>query len=418
MKQFYFQNSKIFAKTSYLKFNYPQKLIKDFRFFILSFLAVSSLFMSCNSETETVLIKQNTDLQINQFKLDTIWLEPPVYSGVGMFHVYKDTIFLFDKILGTISTFDKNGTLYKRHLGLGKGPYELESGHIHSVLPSGKHAFLADFGIWNYSSSYEKGKFVQIDWNCEGEQMEALEKNPYPDKSCSYGYKWGIAQNNPPFLSLNNERLIIPVSFEHPKMNAFQHKKYYEQTYLYGILNSNSGKIEQLLIKRPASISEKGILPNFDITQIALDNQNNILCSYATEPLIDVFSSAGELLFRFGVQGNHMNTDYPKTIDTDYEVIEQKGWKERENYGWYDGLYLDETNGYTFRNYFKGNISGENKYGIQIYDSTYTLISDLDLPVNCRIIGKIEDEYIASGIFKEDGTLPAFFKLSLYNSEK
>ncbi len=394
------------------KFTYPNKLLADIRLFLFSFFIVSTLLISCNGGTEAVFINQNRDLKIHQYSIDTIWLKPPVYSGIGMFNVYKDTIFLFDKIFGTISTFDKNGLFYKRHLGLGKGPNELENGHIHSILPSGEHAFLADFGIWKYSSAYQKGEFFQIDWNCDGERLEALEQTPYPEKICSYGYKWNLASHNPAFHAINNEKLIIPVSFEHPKMNAFQHKKYYEESYLYGILNNTTGKVEELLIKRPVSIAEKGILPNFDLSQIILDNQNNIYCTYATEPLIDVFSISGKLQFRFGIRGSNMNTSYPKVVDTDYEVIEQKGWKEREVYGWYEGLYCDIAKGYLFRNYAKGNISGENKWGIQIYDSTYTLIGDIDVPVNCRIIGKIQEEYIVSGILKEDGTPPAFLKIS------
>jgi len=375
------------------------------------------IVFSCRNPNDEVENIEAINLKYNNYKIDTLQLSPPSYSGVGMLTVFKDTLFLFDRIFGTLSTFDKSGKFYRRHLGLGKGPKELEGGHLHAILPNGEHAFLADFGIWYYNSMYEKKRFVQFDWDCDRENLLQLEKTPAPEKVCSYGYKWGFSQQYPPFLYTKEDKLIIPVSFEHPKMNAFAHQDYYKQTFMYANLDIKESKVKNLLVKRPTTLIKKGIIPNFDFAQIVNDSSGHLIVSYATEPHMEIYSAKGELLKRFGIEGQNMKINYPQAQTTDYEKIEASGYLERESFGWYDGLFMDTSNQYILRNYYKGVIKNKKSWGLQVYDESYTLIADLEIAHYCRIIGKIGSEYVATGVGAEDTPLYVY-KLQLLKKNR
>jgi hypothetical protein len=340
-------------------------------------------------------------------------LNPTVYSGEGSISVVGDTIYFFDPIIGTIHTFDIHGKLLQRHLGYGKGPMELEAGKYHTILSNGQHIFLSDFGYWIHNKSFEKNTFLPIDWNCNISDMEALEKKPDPDNPCIYYFKWGLSMDNSSIIEIDNQRVLVPITTEHEKLNAFQHTQYYKDTYLFAIQNIRTGNTEKLIVKRPANIIKKGLLPNFDLAFAAVKSNNEIVITHATEGILNVYDTLGKVIFGFGIEGKEINNQYTPTASGDYEEIEAQGDEERLKFGWYTGLYLDRNSGYILRSYYKGNMEMKDKWGLQIYDDSYTLIGDISLPTGMRIVGKIGDTYIGYPQLLDETTPPCFLKIRL-----
>ncbi len=132
--------------------------------------------------------------------------------------------------------------------------------------------------------------------------------------------------------------------------------------------------------------------PFFDINQ-----EGDFYIGFEADSLIYCYDQEFQPKYAFGFQGKKMRTDYPNVHTVD--ELRYKRTNEKQKYGHYNSVkYIDET-GLLFRTYAKG--SHYRWDGLQIYDGT-TLMGDVEVPKNFRIIGYYDDYYYAScGIDEE-----------------
>lgn len=387
------------------------KLLPMLKIVIAKILFITAI--GCSQADKTIKNIEHIDIQYNKIFFDTVFLSPTVYSGEGSLSISKKFIYLFDPLIGVIHTFNIDGTLEGRHLGFGGGPMELDRGHFHFVLPNGSHGFLSDYGYWLHKTNYEKERFSQIDWGCKESDITKLDRTPEPENPCLYFFKWGLSLEKSKVTVIDSQRVLVPVSFEHEKMNAFQHLDYYKRTYLFSIHNLTNGTVEKLIVKRQPNLVSRKLIPNFDLAFATVDANRDIIVTHATESLMEVWDTSGNIKMTFGIEGKNIRKDYVARDPGNYEEIESEAEEERLKFGWYNGLHFDQKSGYLFRTYYKGDLESKMKWGLQIYDTSYALIGDISLPAELKVIGSINGNFVGFPALLSEDQQPYFVKFRL-----
>ena len=105
-----------------------------------------------------------------------------------------------------------------------------------------------------------------------------------------------------------------------------------------------------------------------------------------------------------------INTNYKKIHS--YKECRKFYYDERETKGYYGWLqYINETN-ILFRSYSKGD--KESTDGLQIYKNS-TLLGDIDVPKNFKIIGYIKPYYYTQAKIEEEEERIIIYRFKLNN---
>jgi hypothetical protein len=82
--------------------------------------------------------------------------------------------------------------------------------------------------------------------------------------------------------------------------------------------------------------------------------------------------------------------------------------KDMQGAGFY--YWVHHINGYTFRSYKKQGVESQN--GLQIYKGE-TLIGDVEVPANFKVIGYIKPYFVTKIICDEENERAKFYKFKL-----
>lgn len=378
---------------------------------ILIIIVLVVVFSCQRKESKDVPIYQIQDLVVEDIKLDSLILEKDYFSGVGFFSVGKDQLFFVDQVFSTVIAFSKDGAYEGTYLGKGDGPDE--QSYIHGFLPfayKGQHVVLDDFELVVFDENFQKGKSFPIEWNYSESYQDML-SSPKGSMLGLYEIDWKSRGNNTPFLILGEgDEALLPITMSHPTLNGYISEDYYKTVSVLGRYVFLNKKVSEGFGKRSEEYLTHRFLPNFDFSHFT-ERQDEILISFAIDPLIHVYGVDGVLKYKFGVKGLNINSNYPKTNTIDDALDNYK--RDLEKAGFYDTVFSDKDQGLTFRTYYPDGLEKGNAR-LQIYRENL-LIGDVKVPERFKVIGKIDDNYYADGIVDElnDRLGVYIFKLKL-----
>lgn len=369
------------------------------------------LLFSCNktsNQQDEMLIRSVKTIQFQSLKADSLMLNPPAFSGSGFFKILGDSIYFLDSQYSALSVFNSEGKFCKKYLGEGEGPGETKRVNKLLTLTDGRHFVLSDFTYSLYSPAWQRLATGQIDWEHKNADENEILNNPNPELLAMYGFNW-MSATSPCLAARSNNRIIFPISCEHPKMNAFEHEEYYKSARILAELDVNTGKIDTIFGTRSPQYLQRRFIPNFDFYQFTVASGDSLIVSFAADSLLFVYDNKNKLAKKFGVSGRDMKTDYHAT-QGNFEEVESHFQEEMKKYGHYDFLWHDQKNKLTFRSYKKG----ESKLsGLQVYNGQYNLIADVDTPWDFQVIGYIAPYYYASGIINEEKEILGIYRFAL-----
>ncbi|MFC5193249.1 hypothetical protein ACFPIK_15870 [Algoriphagus aquatilis] len=378
--------------------NFPS-LLMMFIYMNKFVLVVIGIFIfSCQRESQSnVPLFQEKNLTLNSIEFDSLIFDKDYFSGVGFFSVGRDELFFVDQVFSTVIAFDKNGHSKGTFLGKGDGPDE--QNNIHGFLPyatGDNHMVLDNFEFVVFDQDFQKVSSYPIEWDYSESYQDML-NNPHGSMLGLYEIAWSSKGNNTSFLTLGNAaEVILPVTMSHPRLNGYISEEYYKSVSVFGRYDLSKRKVIEGFGIRSEKYLSHLYIPNFDFSFFT-KRKDEILASFAIDPLIHVFDSEGTLKYKFGVEGEGIQSTYPITNTIDDALDNYK--VDLEKAGFYHAIYSDESNGLTFRTYYPtGSKAGNAR--LQIYENN-VLIGDVLVPARFHVIGKIGDTYYADGIIEE-----------------
>lgn len=329
--------------------------------------------------------KNKIDIKYNDISIDGIMLhDEGVESSLEGFTgitLDKKNIYFIDQRFSWYYLFDLNGGFVLRTFGYGQGPQETTARGIgaYSIL-SDTSLFLTTTSMHDYylyDKDFYKKKFFFLpyepghkdadDWRTYTFMGNTSTCRSYGNKIYlplwsdrkEFSYYWGTGE------WLTKANLIFEVDLEKEQAGKLYAKGY-----------------PPVYHEDPSRY--RGLLPTVEYD---IDNQGCFYTSYAADPLIYKYDSLYHPLYSFGHPGQNMDTDYTG----DFQADNNKGY-----YSWVE--YIDET-GLLFRSYKRGSRTASD--GLQIY-SGMTLIADVEVPKEFKVVGYVEPYYYSQAIADEE----------------
>lgn len=356
------------------------------------------LLISCQKEIKNdVPVHQNQELFITKIDFDSLILEKEYFSGIGFFKVGRDQLFFVDQVFSTVIAYSRDGSYVQTHLGKGDGPDE--QNNIHGFFPfalEDKHVILDNFELVFFKGSFEKDSSYPIEWDYSESYQNMLNK-PKGTMLGLYEIDWKSRGNSTDILIMEGEnRALLPITMSHPSLNGYISEEYYKEVSVFGCYDFKNKVVNKSFGRRSEEYLSHRFIPNFDFSHFTKRN-NELLVSFAIDPLIHVYGFDGVLKYKFGIKGMDIKTTYPKTNTIDDALDNYK--LDLKKAGFYQAIYSDESKELTFRTYYPtGSEAGNAR--LQIYEKN-VLIGDVLVPARFQVIGKIGDTYYADGIIDE-----------------
>ena len=385
------------------------------KYLILSFLIISCSPLANKEGLHSVMVvKSKENIVFQELKIDTILVKHPNTSYQGFFEYGENGLYFFDKLFATVSQFGNTGDYKQSYLGKGQGPREVPD--IQNYLKiKDMHYIFSGYSIYVYDQNWERIKSKTINWNPE-KSIKELEDNPKPTYRGIYevkyfGNKYGL---------LEDKYIIFNIESTHPKFNGFftnVSKEYYTTAKVFAKMDLENTTVEELIGNYSSLYVTNNSIPNFDFQHYDI-GKDSIFTGFEADSLIYVYDKQFNIQYAFGRSGKGIKQSYTKTHT--YEEAMKIFHKEHIANGFYDDIkYFPETS-FLFRCYTTGanrpevewTEHGSNPRRMQIYQGN-TLIADVTVPYQFKVIGFDGTYYYADGYIDEKKEQLGFYKFSL-----
>lgn len=350
--------------------------------FIIYFLLI--ILFACSPSQKKMKIVSQKKIQLNEISFDTVIFDNFHNSYSGDFSVCNDSIYFADHLFGTVSVFNQYGNHQSIHGGVGKGPNEVISLR---QMESGAFNYFILGDMWDFyvfNQKWQKINQFRIDWDDKTPVKELMK---YADPNAKGIYE--IKYENPQLKFLSDHELLVNITTEHPKLNAFMTDEFYQSAKIVALLNTKSGKVEKIFGCKSEEYLKHKYLANFDNNYLEYKN-DDLFVSYEIDSLIYIYDDVN-LVKAFGCEGKFMNQNY-KVHNANIEETEKHYHAERKKYGWYGEIkYFPEDKIFT-RVYYTGEPKCQER--LQIYKDEI-LIGDVAIQnsIKSKVLGKIKDSY-------------------------
>ncbi len=353
------------------------------------------------------LTKKAQVRKIASFNLDTLALAPNIETSyIGSFWVSNNALYYTDTQFMYVYQFDLKHNTATKFIGQGGGPNEVSSqigDVVFNAATNSYNVFMPQTGVvYSFNTNWEKQSKFVIDHNITRGYSDILE-NPNPRLADSYE----VANQYDAILKpWDSSYVAIAIEAAHPKFNGYYNSElYYNYSRILGLVNLQTGKIEQLIGRRSPYYLKNKSLPIFDHFNYDTFGNTVFVDFMIGKDIYVLDKQTGLAVGKFGEAAKDMNTNYKTTHS--YEEGDDLHYQHRITYGYYTSLkYLPEQD-MLFRSYYKGKHTDFD--GLQIYKD-YTLLGDLNVPKGFKIIGFIDDAYIGT-IQNEDQNDFEIFKI-------
>lgn len=332
----------------------------------------------------------NPRLSIDSIQLIRISFEIPHPVGKG-FSVLGDGKILFLHQMGAeMMEFDTEGRFLGIPIQKGSGPSEIE-GFQSFTQSNGEYYFLSGYTLHTHGAAYQLKDKKTLDFYHQS-SMKEVEENPKADDIGVYEVKYEGNQ-----LMVEDGFLYTKIESTNPKFNMVMHTEYYQTSRMYGKVDLKTGKVVEILGRKPQIYQQYHYIPHFDYFYHHIDGEN-ITLSFEPDSLIYIANKSFEILEAFGNSGVGMDQEYIEVNNVDdwYSYASHN----RAQKGFYLDIYSHPEDDVLFRTYTKGNPSftethlANNPHRLQIYESKQ-LIGDVTVPPFFKVIGKIGEYYYA-----------------------
>ncbi|MDE5417935.1 6-bladed beta-propeller [Labilibaculum sp. DW002] len=358
-----------------------------FIFIIVVFLAIG-----CKKEKLNIVweINNNKTVVLNEINLDTIKLDKIEASYVGDIKLWTDSIYFIDKRFCWVFSFDKDGHFIKRMLGQGRGPSELNTGLIdcHTRLSNGDHLIVGSGNDCHlFDKNFIRKKTFLIDkGDMRKKGMDASDFGIY-----TLMYPKLIFKNN-------GDKIYFNQFSEYEGYNVVNNpSKYFRECRLLSEMKLDDGKVCEMYGRYSTYYADNDNVKQVALFSFDIKENGNFLISFEADSLIYEYDNEFNPIEAFGYSGENMNIKY-KELNS-LKEFQKYYLVERETKGYYDWIeYIDELD-MLFRSYKKGDNSSTD--GLQIYKSN-TMIADVEVPRNLKVIGFIDPYVYASSTIDEE----------------
>ena len=319
------------------------------------FVVIGGLF-GCKTVVESPIITTISDISINQIACDSIPVLIENSSAEGFTYITNNELYFLDKYFCRNYKIDTTGCVLMSNMGQGRAPHEIPLKEIIGVSAEGENLFVLDATrmLYHYKS-FDNHKMIST----------------YNPRHTTPRY------DNPNVYTLDYEELNIVstpqavylnIYSEHPELNYIMHTSEYckHANVIMKISLEDGNCIMGGRYPQSYVADKKKIIQNSSISYDIYDDVCWI--NYALDSLIHKCNSDDLVCFeRFGIAGVGSNITYKQL------------------------KYIPETN-LLFRIYEQSQ-KDVICTRMQIY-SDYTLIADVEVPNDFRIVGYIEPFYI------------------------
>ena len=354
------------------------------------------------------------NVTIDSIKVETLNFETVESSFDGILSVGGNTINFIDRRFGWFFSFNNEGKLVSKKLGQGPGPSEINTGFIdaYAQLPNGKHIFIGSgYDVHIHDENFEREKTIFMQWYLKNKDSEITPDNLDPDMHRLYSPNY----NNFNLQPLSDNLIYFPLDANHKFFNRFSTKKYYEESRIIGELNLETKKVESLEGRKSREYLKHNYLTAYDVFdyQYSLKDEKTYVI-FQPDSLVYVYNKKFKNLYSFGNKGKYIgNTSYVD-FKGGYDIKEYRKYlvEKKSKTGYYTFIKYFEEDDLLFRTYNIAN--SEINDGLQIYKGN-TLIADVRVPNNFKVIGKIGDYYYSDVVTNEEENYFKCYKFKLEN---
>lgn len=334
-------------------------------------------------------------LHLEALRLDSVNCS---YNGLsGIFH--GESIYYLDKYFGYFYTFDTQGRLLGRQMGVGRGPKETAVRGIAGLAISQEDELVlfgsnADFEIFDSTLVVKERFIVPFDPSVSGE-----------DRFETYSYAWEHL-----VCRAYGHTLYIGMNSECPTFNILDRP----EAFLEG--GYHIGRID-LRKKSPMPMWLRGFprpyheMPDryasAQYVDFDFDRNGRCYVGFEADSLIYVYDDKLKPLKAFGRAGRSMDWEYRPVHSWQQMDAYSANRKDKGRYGWVE--YIDRT-GYLFRSYCKG--AGSPFDGLQIYLDG-VLVGDVDVPRGLEVAGYIPPYYYSRVVEDEQAEKLMVYRFKL-----
>jgi len=334
--------------------------------------------------------ESSTNILFSTVEIDTLFLEDVSSSLEGKIFIKNEELHFFDYRFGWLYTFDENGALLDRKLGLGNGPSELPAGNIafHTQTDANGHVFIGtSFDFYTFDADHERTYTGRINWK-QDKPIEYLNSNPVPEDQRSYDLAYGIGN-----IHEANGLVYLPLMGGIPGQTVFNFTTdvFAKEARLLAIMDKNTGNVLDMVGRYPPIYRNFPGARAFPFFFFDVKPNGNFVFSFAADPYVHIFTNNFEHVASFGVVGRDMNMNY-EPIPEQLTGGDFADWimDQSEDFDYYTSIkYVPETN-LILRGYV---MNGNPDYdGMQVYEDG-VLIADFKVPSGFRIAGYSNSTY-------------------------
>lgn len=364
------------------------------------------LFSSCGNNNSNKIYKNEYTHKVNikytEFKCKKYKLKGFDSSGVGKIVINNNKILYMDDIFNVVYRCNLKGYFENIVVERGKGPKDIIGCGYYTKTKSNYFFITKNGAVSKMNKSWEREKVYMINLPIK-HTVEEITYNP----SLEYTGIYELNMESKNICDYDSDNLLIPIITDHFKINGFgtNSDKFYKESYMFGIMNKNTGEVNRMIGHRSDIYLKKKYIPNFNWFSFTKIN-NRIYVSFAADPKIQIMDLDGKNVARFGIKGKDMNTNYRETKIP--QIALDNCSRDLVEFDYYRNLkFIPETN-LLFRTYKK---QLKDKDGMQIYKNK-TLIGDVNVPLGFRIVGYAKGKYYAQGKSRNDDIIFYSFTLN------
>lgn len=351
--------------------------------------------VSCGSHTASETNVGKKDILMSALSIEPIDVKINEGSYMGFSGMYNDSLYFFDGYFNYCYTISIDGNVGTKKCGLGRGPGEIPVKYpLEAVYNESTKNLIALSG--------SNDVFVL-------ENMKSVKRVPY-----KMGDNAGTSYTSPNSYTLwpeivadcDNEYVYYNVQGNDDAVSIFR-SDYYANAAIMLKVNYHSGDIAPFGRYSQYYAANSETLRHLPFTYFDVTDRGEVYVTHQADSLIHCYDSNFGLIHSFGFGGLDMDTQYSNPGMSEEQFANAHIY-DMENKGYY--YWVQHINDYTFRSYKKSSTA--LKDGLQIYKGT-TLIGDVEVPQNFRVIGYVKPYFITKIICEESAEILKFYRFKL-----
>ena len=352
-------------------------------------------YKACKSNMPSTTNSGRIDIKVSKIDVHPIEFQISNSSYMGFSGVGKDSLYYFDEFFNHYYHVSLDGKIGKKQVGLGRGPGELPVKYPLEVrYCSPNNSLIALGGTNDIYILNQMTNAKRVDYKIDNSNI------------VSYNSDTSYTLWSEVVADCDNKYFYYNVQGNDDAVGIMR-SDYYEKAALLMRVNMSNGDVEPVGHYSTYYANNRDKLKHLPFYYFDVTDNGDIYVTHQADPLIYHYDSDFNLKRAFGFDGSDMNKEYSNPGSTD-EQFKEAYIKDMQSAGFY--YWVHHVDGYTFRSYKKQGVKSQD--GLQIYQGE-TLIGDVDVPADFRVIGYIKPYFVTKIICNEANETLKFYKFKL-----